>query len=341
MEKMSLTVVSETDSGKFVTQVATLGDFRIELLKSKSAPATAVFLPASVSRDNIRYWGFKSHHEGYRGFAKLEEYGEELIIVLCTKTNLDMVIPLTNIADITWTDAGDYIGGRKIQSLIKMKEFLAEKLGLEPMWSARETKMLQAIRNIAIAERTAMEMAAKLAAEKLAADRKRLQNEVRSKILMRKRVYGFTSTGDPRNGVPVVGNEWEMLSGDTFCISVDSWNDNTGEAGALIESFVIVKNGAKKDRKAIVAVTRDNPQQRQTKPALSSLSSKCISIKGEVEEVFIAPDMATVHALNNGGLNSGTLVMCPKKDDADAHEVFKLMNGKIISVTTLRRRRVA
>lgn len=335
MEKMSIQSIEIR--GKLVVKTATWEGFTIQLVRPQTAPESAEFRPGRVVSNNVECWNFKADHFDYRGSATLVECDEELIVCLVSKGYLDQVLPILDLPSYQKTANGERLGGRSLKKLIELKEVIASELGLEPLWSVRETQMRQAIRDANKSERDTQEAAAK----KMEEDRKRIRNEERAKILRRKRQYAFTATGERRNGIPVVGNEWEMLPADTFCILVESWNDETSGAGTFAESFVVSKKGTKKIRSAVVAVMRDNPQQQLATTTPLKVEPIIVTIKGMPEEVIPVLNMDAVHELNNRGLNSGTLVMCPKKDDADAHEVFKLMNGKIISVTTLRRRRVA
>jgi hypothetical protein len=63
-----------------------------------------------------------------------------------------------------------------------------------------------------------------------------------------------------------------------------------------------------------------------------------VRIKDEHEEVILVADMDGVRALRDRGLNSGTLVMCPKTGDNTRFAVFSLKAGKIETVTDVTRK---
>lgn len=336
-----LSIQGETIRGKLLIQTATWEDFTIQLVKPVTAPESAEFKPGRVTKNNVEWWMFQKDHGGYRGSGRLVEHNDELIIALINKKDLDQVLPIRDLPNFQKTEKGEFVGGRGLKELMKLKEAIAAELALEPVWSEREARMRQAVRDIGKAERDAKEAAAKKAKELAEEERKRVREEERSKILSRRRQYAFTASGDKRKGIPVVGdNEWVMLPDETFCISVESYNVETGEAGAPIESFVIAKQGTKKVRVAVIAVTRENPQRplAATKPL--EVEPIIVTIKGEPEEVIPVDNMDAVRALNERKLNSGTLVMCPKAGDEKRFSVFRLIGGKIEAVTELVRKSV-
>lgn len=324
--------------GKLLIQTATWEDFTIQMVKPATANESAEFKPGRVLKNNVEWWMFQKDHPGYRGTGKLVEHNDELLICLINKGDLDQVLPIRDLPNFQKTKDEEFIGGRGLKELMKLKEAIAVELGLEPVWSEREARMRQAVRDVGKSERDAKEAAAKKAKATAEEERKRVREEERAKILSRKRQYAFTATGDRRNGIPIVGDEWEKLPSDTFCIQVESWDDETSEAGAFIESFIVSKKGTKKVRVAVIAVTRDNPQRplAATKPL--EVEPIIVTIKGEPEEVIPVDNMEAVRALNERKLNSGTLVMCPKAGDEKRFSVFRLIGGKIEAVTELVRK---
>jgi hypothetical protein len=334
MEKMS--IQGTENRGNLVVKTATWEEFTIQLVRPQAAPESAEFRPGRVVRNNVEWWSFKGDHFGYRGSATLVECDEELFICLVSRGYLDQIFPIRDLPSYQKTKDGERIGGRNLKKLIDLKEVIASELGLEPLWSIRETKMRQAIRNIDKAERDAKEAAAKQAEAQAAEERKRAREEVRAKILARRRQYVYTASGEKRNGIPVVGDdEWVKLPDGTFCILVESYSDETAMAGAPIESFVVSKKGMKKVRSAVVPVTRDNPQRIQASSAPLAVESVIVTIQGVPEEVIPVPDMDAVRELNRRGLNSGTLVLCPMTHDKTRYTVYRLTEGKIETVTTL------
>lgn len=332
MEKMS--IQSEENRGTLLVRTATWGGFTIHLVRPQTASESAEFRPGRVTRNNVEWWSFKGDHNGYRGSATLIECDEELFICLISRGYLDQVLPVRDLPLYQKTTTGERIGGRGIKELIGIKQVIASELGLEPVWSVRESQMRQAIRDIGKTERDAKEAAAKQAAE-----RKRAREEARARILSRKRQYVFTASGEKRNGIPVIGDdEWMKLPDGTFCILVESYSDETAVAGAPIESFIVSKNGTKKVRMAVVAVTTDNPLRQQASSTLLAVEPITITIKGQPEEVIPVPNMDAVRALVKSGLNSGTLVICPKKGRKEGqYELIELKDGGYRTVTTLRR----
>ncbi len=98
-----------------------------------------------------------------------------------SKGYLDQVLPILDLPSYQKTANGERLGGRSLKKLIELKEVIASELGLEPLWSVRETQMRQAIRDANKSERDTQEAAAK----KMEEDRKRIRIAVRAKLLRR------------------------------------------------------------------------------------------------------------------------------------------------------------
>jgi hypothetical protein len=342
MSKQDLVVLSTEDAGAVFVQKATCGEFTIESIKSKKAPEHSEFLPAKVLKDGQVLWSFKGNHPGYHGLARLVGFGDEFVIVLCTKVTLHDVVPIADLPDIKWMPDSGRLGGRKLRETVVLKEAIANKLGLQPAWSVREDQMLVAVhrqqaeaQRLARAEQVRLEAEAqRLANEQREAARKERELK-RREITSRKRLHVFTASGDRRSGIPVVTDEWKILPADVFCVQVESYNAETGAYGGAVESFVTKKNRGGETRKDKVVVVFDR-DPREAKKLTATLVTKVMEIKGELEEVVVVPDMDTVRTLNASGLNSGTLVLVDN-GTTEFMDVLKLDDGKISTLTQMRR----
>ncbi len=342
---MAFEILGETVTNGFGVQTIAWEGFTIECVKSPRAPVDADFLPAKVVKDGSKLWSYERDHQGFKGLGQLVEVGdEELVIVLTTKRELHVVLPVRDLPHVKRV-GGEFVGGRKLQELIALKELIANELFLEPVWSEREFGMKQAVRKAEQArenaernKRLAEERAAREAADKKRADERARREAERREILARKRQHVFTATGERRNGVPVVGDEWMKLAADTFCVSVTTFDPETGAVGEPQESFVVEKKNGKPARDAVVAVTRENPLEKRKQLVVSfNPVFHTVPVKGILEEVIEVPDMDVVRALSSRGLNSGTLVMVPKTGDPGRYAIFRLTDGKIEPVTEVRK----
>lgn len=337
---MNMIITNETtDDRGFQLRTALFEGFEIQQLRSPRAGADAEFVPARVVFEGREVWSFAKDHksQGFAGMAFLREVGDELVIMLATKRDLCEIIPVHDLAHRQRV-GGEVIGGRKLKDIVVLKELLAKVERLNPIWSLREEKMRTAISQALTATREAAMKAEAEAAERERAQRLAERDAKRAEITGRKRIYAQTLSGDRRHGYPVVGDEWLILGDGIFCISVTSYNSETGTIGELIESFVVKKNGAKKVRQGVVAVTKEPSPASQAKAAAPALSFKMVPVKGELEEVILVANMDDIRTLRDQGLNSGTLVMCPKTGDENRFSIFSIRAGKIEPITEVMRK---
>lgn len=340
------TIKSEARINGFSVRKAEWEGFNLDLLLAPNAPADGEYLPARVEKNGVVWWSFKGDHPGYRGLAALIDFEEELVIVLSTRFELDMVLPIRDLPTMRKI-GGEFVGGRKLKELVLLKQTVAAEFNRRPNWTKRERNMLHALEQAAAeadAEAIKVAQAQRVAAraeEEARRERERAEREARrNRILARRKVIGYTSFGNRRIGVPVTGDEWMVLRDGTFCILVTSFDEKTGTVGDLIESFAVLKKGGGNPSKLSVAgVTVDNPKSATAKGTsfVKELKTVIVTLKGELEEVILVDDMEKVHALNAQGLNSNTLVMCPKQGDPGRHSVFSLSGGKIETVGELMR----
>jgi len=335
--EQKMKVELEFEQNGFSVRVISWEGFFIETIKSARAPTDGDFLPARVIRNDVEWWSFKNDHRGYRGLGKLVELGDELVIALGTRDWLHAVLPVRDLPQMQKTPAGEFVGGRGIKELMAVKCHVAEELGLSPSWTEREMTMQQALTTAAREQRAEEEKRLREESIRKHEERLRARSEARAEIVRRKRLHVFTTSGDRRHGVPVVGDEWLSLSTDTFCVSVTSYDVATGAVGEPIESFVVLKRGSKVSRGAVASVKAENPVKRNASLSLDSLTFHAIAIKGEIEEVVMLPSMEAIRELREKGLNSGTLAMCPKEGDTGKYSVFRLTKGTIEAVTEVTR----
>jgi hypothetical protein len=337
---MSWTITNErTDDRGFQLQTTEFESFNIEQLRSPRAASDAAFLPARVVFEGQEVWSFAKEYKsrGFTGMAFLREVGDELVIMISTKKELLEVVPVRDLSHRKRI-GNEFVGGRKLKELIELKELIAKAEGLEPIWSRREVSLRSAISKSLTVSRQAAKSEEAAVVEQEKAKRRAERDAKRANIIGRKRIFAHTLSGDRRHGHPVVGDEWMCLSNGAFCISVTSYDAMTGKIGELIESFMVKQDGTKKVRHAVTVVTEQASAIAAAKAAQQSFSFLTVPVKGELEEVILATDMNGVRTLRDQGLNSGTLVMCPKAGDKDRFSVFSITAGKIEPVTEVMRK---
>lgn len=319
------------DVGNFELGTLKWREYLIGMVKSKMAPPGAVFLPKDVLDGNRHVlWSFKGDHPGYKGLARLEQWEEELVIVLASKYELHMVIPIMDLPHIVGQTAeGDLIGGRGIKKLLPMKEGFAKAMKVVPAWTTREAAMREALLRQERERREAEEEARRREAEERREATRRERAALRAGITERRRVYAYTASGDRRHGVPVVGDEWRILTADVYCISVESYDTLTGEHGAVRECFITKRtHGGNIEKDRVTEVFERAPLEEHK---LCALVTRIVHVKGELEEVVVVSSMDDVQKLNDGGLNSGALVMV-EAEGADTFPIYRLESGVIKSI---------
>lgn len=341
------TIVSDSEVKGFKVRKATWEGFSLDLLMAPNAPMDAEFLPARVEKNGVEWWAFKKDHPHYRGLATLVEYDDELVIVLSTRFELDLVVPIRDLPQLKKIGS-EFVGGRKLKELVLLKQSVAEEFNVRPNWSKREAEMLCALERVS-AEQNAEAVKAAEAnrvderrAEEDRRARERAEREARrERIASRKKIVAFTMTGDRRIGIPVVADEWMVLRDGTFCILVSSYDEKTGKVDNSIESFSVVKKGGgNPSRKSIAVVSSENVKPIGAPSVMKELKTTVITVDGDLEEVIVADDVQQVKTLCWQGLNSGTLVMCPKVGDTSGRfSIFRLIEGKIETVTEVVRRK--
>ncbi len=317
---------------------AGLEGFTFELIRPATAPEDRPFWPAKVTGPTGTLWQYQRDHQGFKGGAQIIEHDGEMFVILVERAKyLALVLPIVDLPHLQRTNAGEWIGGRKLKVIISIKEALAEKLNLEPLWTRLEGQLRAAEADEDRKAKEADQQKARAAEEAVRAEARRMKEEMRAEIARRRRLHVFTSSGDRRHGLPVVGDEWLCLTDGVYCVAVESFDAATGNSGKPIEAFEVKKTNAKVRRENVVSVTTENPIERKASAPLE-VETVILKIKGEFQSVVVAKDMDHVRALSDRGLNSGTLVAYPKVDDPNRIKIVKLTDGNIQSVTEMVRR---
>ncbi len=328
---LEIVKVRKDETSSHLIEVLGWGGFEIDTIKSKHAPFGAVFLPASVLKDGRKIWTFQGFRpDGYRGMAKLTDFEGELLVYLATRQTLDVVVPVRDMPHLVKMGS-NWIGGRDDAELIRIKTEIADKLGLIPNWTLFEKDFI-AMMDARVEREKATKHAearAVLAEEErqrqLAHDQRQAERAQRREAIMnRPRFTAYTVSGDPRNGQPVVDDEWMCLKNGTSCILVDA------EGNPKEHFFVKKTSGGRPSRGVLVSVSGENPKTNGgigKGEILPELPFRGIEVHGKLRRAFIAPDLATVDIFVRAGVNSGTLITAPEKEGSERCSVFSLEGG--------------
>ena len=247
------------DSGAQYQELA-WKDFVITRRLANNAPADAEHLPTKVEQFGKLVWRFNK--EGRATMTYLREYGDEPVLVFTSRYSLFEVLFVADIpkmSPIKVKGENVFIPVRPITDIALCKRAMSEDLNREPMYTGAEKNALHEYDKAESAARTQKAEAQRQAQiEALAAETaKKEQDRVNrvSRIMSRKEIACYTSDGgNHRHGRPVVGNEWECLKNNMFCILVASYDDKSGTHGSLIECFRVAKSGSKVKKQHVEAV---------------------------------------------------------------------------------------
>ncbi|MEZ4195409.1 MAG: hypothetical protein R3B53_03415 [Candidatus Paceibacterota bacterium] len=336
-----LNLIEQKVERGFDVEICDWEGFVLHMIRSLQRPDHDPHLPASVHQDGKLLWSYTRDHKGFRGLAQLFEHKGEYVIGLCCWHELYDVIPVRDLPKMVKI-GGVFLGGRELDDIIQLKLELAKEHGLQPIWSDLQCQRVSQIREeqklVTTPAKAKSNTSDTSKAKKLSA---RVAREARqAKILKRSRQYVFTKNGESRNGVPVVGDEWMCLMDGTYCVSVSSYDDETGEVGEVQECFIVVKKGGGNPKQAHPSrVFKENlTLVNKINKGNDDLSVKLIKVAGKVQPVVMAGSMDGIRTLRDQGLNGGTLAMCPKAGDEGRFAVFKLTSGKIEPVTEVMRK---
>ncbi len=314
--------------GKTQIQDATWQGLGIRLTRSAENDREE-YRPSEVRSDQDLVWKFKREHANFVGMGRLVELDKELFIALAYwkkgDHHLSMVLPVKDLPHMQPLDNGEFVGGREFNELVSAKYRISRLLRAEPDWTDAEKQLVaiwekeeQArIEKIRAERKAEAEAEAKAAAEKREADRAERQAAVearRKSILGRKELHVVTkeSPARPRKGVPVVDEEWKKyLKGDTWCVSVESYDPETGKCGAVIESFVVSYNKSQeKVRAAVKEVSLKSPVVE--KRTVGDYKTDLFNLNGTYVRGIIVGDRQDVDHLRSRKVNSGQHVMVRK-----------------------------
>lgn len=294
----------------------------VEMIRSMSVKDWGEFLPARVfGKDGKDLWNFKQ--ENFRGFGKLVNYGNELVIILVNKgqqvEKIVLVADLPKIQRVKIGEKTEMIGGRGPEEMLTLKVCIAKKFKLDHVATNEEKEILQLIRQAEKADEEARRVA------KEEAKRIKLQ-----KILGRPDANGYAADGKFCYGTPVTLDEWQMLPDRSRVILVESYDDETKVCGNITEAFFVKKMGNKTEKNLPKSISAEKPKPVEEKiPEASSIIYA--KVDGKIQRIMVF-SQKDITLLVKNGLNSGTLVAVDGKDELGRYRIERLENGKSSTV---------
>lgn len=317
--------VRQADTSTHEVEVGriTLGDevFIVHMIRKAGLSFEGNFLVAKVfdHAESKRLWEFPKY--SFEGLGLLAQAGNEVVITLVSKGRdgkVEEVFPFSSIATHQPTN---------LRRKIELKRLAAEYLGKSY--------------NLTNTERAVVKRDSERRREEEQTERER-QHEARqqarmeliARITSRGRVEAYTSDGRKRYGLPVVGEEWQSLSGGTYVVLVESYDDTTGDMGNPIEAFEIVKEKGKNPKKGFPApVTwRQSAENLQAVAVNIPQPAEVIVIEtddGDAFEVAVYASMDDIRTARERGLNSGSYVAARDRTVGERYEVFSVHAEKV------------
>lgn len=299
---------------KYTQHIRTIGQVSITLLTPEGFANPYSMVKQVAVGDRIIFKYDSANYIGAKPIVRTHERGEELYALTIRDRTLIDVYPLAGMAEwkMVAFDGKPIFEGRKIVETVTCKREIAEELGLIPEYSAAEKKVLAHLEAKLLAEERERQKAREEAkARRLAEEEAKRQEAARkraeeiARIMGRPRVRGFSPTGMELSGIPVVDDEWRKLKDGTFCVTVESYNDETGVAGTTLEEhFMVEKTGSGRTNK--VKISRFLTTMCDAL-AVKIVGSELVKVEGELREVHVYTPESLAPLLASG-LNGGAVV---------------------------------
>lgn len=267
--------------------------------------------------------------------AQWYENGDQKLIVIITKKTVIDIYDINHIDHYILTNVtsdGPLYEGRndKISHRLNLKKEIATKLHLEFKILHHEHVANQMMREQHL-ELVRREEEVKK--EKIA--KRHAENEAKKqRILSRPILKGYSGENMERqfNGHPVVGDEWLKLDGGSYCVLVESYNDEDRTYGKPLTCFVIKRRGPEKTK--LYESTFSLKETAKQKPVVKSLGVlNYVDNEDEISVVSVFASSDDVKTLQTSGLNSGTVVaVMITENEKPAFNLFRVTKDKIIGV---------
>jgi hypothetical protein len=307
------------------------------------------FMVAKISDpQGKKLWQFTD--ENFDGLGLLAKAGEATVIALVDRGSrglVERVIPLASLISGEKPDvrqgivlknaAADFLGrpvrfSREELIVMRYDERCQEEADRARIETEVEAKRME--KNRQRMEREAAAAAQAQAAAERDAAKKAAREERIEKLCARAVVYAYTSDGHKHWGIPVLESEWPSLPSAKRAILVDSFNEQTGEAGKSLQAFMVVKEpGRNPYKRFLVTVFSEAPVPQENAPAMPKpVRTILIDEKGQVRKVDVYPSTDAVRLARSRGLNGGSYVTVDKTDKHGRHDVFRAYKDRMETV---------
>lgn len=304
-------------------EIVKTGEVVLEMIRSKKV-SNGEFLPANAKFQEKEVWNFSREKEaGFDGIGRLFKLeGEYFIILQDRKKRICKVISVNDLPKLQPISVGGktiMIGGKSDMELYKLKLNIAEKLNLQVFVTSDE-EMLNA--EMVKFHQSQMELE-RVQREELRRAKEAAKTERVNSIMSREKIFAFSEDGKKCLGIPVVGNEWEMLPSDTPVILVDSL-----ESRNPVEAFFVKK-------KTSGRLFKGSPKKVSAHKSSPETADPVIEAEGIIRvikdgQLLQMPNFTTENfqRLRKTGLNSGTLVAVGQPDEEGRYTVIA-MKGSV------------
>jgi hypothetical protein len=169
-------------------------------------------------------------------------------------------------------------------------------------------------------------------AEKARYEERRLaREELLKRVFSRPEVRGFTASGKPRRGIPVLQREWPSLPEGTFVVVVESYNDETNKAGALVEAFRVErKPGRNPEKGSCVAVSgASGSTNSSTTSNFMPTKTVVVELPDGMFEIPVYNSAEEIRQARISGLNGGSFAGIERGEKV---EVYAVSHDKVATV---------
>ncbi len=313
-----LQIVFQGKVGRFDSIGYQDGDLTIETVRSERAPADAEFFVSKVSdKTGSILWRFDKRVYSQGDFflreVDIEANKTEPLMIYANRRELLDVIPIRDLPKMRIVKDTDgrnsYEGGRSAQAIVELKLLLAEDMNLRPVFRQAERVIAELLRRRqAEARANAKAAQAEANAEANAAkeDRRQEQAARRAALLARPIIYGYTADGQRLQGIPIVGDEYQMLPHQTWVIVVKSYDSEKQVSGPVSEHFMVSKSASGRiEKRHVRSVSAEDP--KQPKVVAIKFGEHVFEI-GNVYHTISLYERAGIDALHAVGLNGAAKV---------------------------------
>jgi len=274
-------------------------------------------------------WDKENYPNQTRGQFYQSDDGKCYILIVNASQIVDVydIDKMKNYILIAKTDAGPKYDGRgdNVKSRVVLKKTIASHLGMKFKLQNNAEKMA----HDNIREEALRKADEARALEEAKREETRAKNaHQKSVILARPRMKGYSMPGDRYfNGTPVVGDEWLKMDGGSYCVAVESYNDETKTHGNISNCFIVGQDGARKKQMHVSEFTFKKSSEKAIVTSIGELTWRDADTEFFTANVY--RNAEDVQVLRKAGLNSSTLVAVPA-EVPNAWQIIKVSKAGLL-----------